>query len=227
MTVKPHVTNRTQQSLALLLAGAAIIAALPADVRAQERPANPIAAKHRNDCRLAAQVLITGEPHTKRDWARDYISNCEHEGPPAIVQEWRTVPGDTAAVVKVMRASTMIRDARIYEQVRAVVLDRSRPDVVRVGAMHVLDNYVDPHHVGWFGNVPPAGNEVKQVLPAGGFVTHAPYTNGPTPLAGSVRAPVLELLQRIGAAREVEPVSVWYTASALARRIQQEMEWEN
>ncbi|HEX8452790.1 MAG TPA: hypothetical protein VF647_11880 [Longimicrobium sp.] len=42
-----------------------------------------------------------------------------------------------------------------------------------------------------------------------------------------MKAPVLDLLQRIGAARGVEPVSVWYAASALARRIQQEIEWRN
>jgi hypothetical protein len=219
------MTNRTRQSHAFVVALGAILAAVPAEVRAQEPGANPTAVKHRNDCRLAAQVLITGEPHTKRDWARGYIASCENEGPPAIVQEWRTVSGDTAAVLKVMRASTMIHDARIYEQVRAVALDRSRPDVVRVGAMHVLDNYVDPHHVGWFSAVPPAGEEVKQVLPAGGVVTHAPYTNGPVPLAGSVRTQVLELMQRIAAAMDVEPVSVWYAAGALARRIQQEIEW--
>lgn len=201
-----------------------LVAAAPGEARAQAGGANPVAVKHRNDCRLAAQVLTTGQPHTKLDRARDYIGNCENEGPPAIVQEWRTIPGDTALVVKVMRASTMIHDARIYEQVRAVALDRSRPDVVRVGAMHVLDNYVDPHHVGWFSAVPPSG-EVKQVLPVGGVVTHAPYTNGSTPLAGSVRAPVLELLQRIGAARQVEPVTVWYAAAAIARRIEQEIEW--
>ncbi|HEX8670240.1 MAG TPA: hypothetical protein VF710_00045 [Longimicrobium sp.] len=211
----------------ILLACVAALPLVPVESRAQDQGPNPLMVKHRNDCRMAAQVLITGEPRTRREWALDYISNCEHEGPPAIVQEWRTVPGDTASVVKVMRASTMIHDARIYEQVRAVVLDRSRPDVVRVGAMHVLDNYVDPHHVGWFSAVPVVGAANVQVLPAGGVVTHAPYTNGPVPLTGSVKAPVLDLLQRIGAAREVESVSVWYAASALARRIQQEIEWRN
>jgi hypothetical protein len=176
--------------------------------------------KHRADCRLAAQILITPQPHTRRDWARGFIANCENEGPPAIVQEWRNVPSDTAAVVQLMRASTAIRDMRIYEQVRSVAVDRSRADVVRVGAMHVLDNYVDPHHAGWFMNRPPADGQVRRVYPANALAMHALYTNGPVPLVGSVRAPVLRLLQQIAATRGVEPVTVWYPAAALAKRLE-------
>ena len=178
------------------------------------------AIKRRNDCRLAAQVLTTGEPHTKRDWARGYIANCENEGPPAIVQEWRTVPSDTAAVLQLMRASAAIRDMRIYEQLRAVAVDRSRADVVRVGAMHVLDSYVNPRHAGWFGSRPPDAGPVRRVYPQTAVAAHAVYTNGVVPLTGSVRVPVMRLLQQIGAARDVEPATVWYAAAALALRIQ-------
>jgi hypothetical protein len=176
--------------------------------------------KHRTDCRLAAQVLITGQPRTKRDWARGYIATCKNEGPPAIVQEWRNVPSDTAAVVQLMRASTAIRDMRIYEQVRSVAVDRSRADMVRVGAMHVLDSYAEPHHAGWFLSMPPADGQVRRVNPATAYAAHPVYTNGPVPLAGSVREPVLQLLQQIAAARGVEPVTVWYPAAALAKRLE-------
>jgi hypothetical protein len=203
----------------VLLTCAAAILFGPNESRAQEHGANPLLVKHRNDCRLAAQVLTAGEPRTKRDWARAYIRNCENEGPPAIVAEWRHVPTDTAAVLQLMRASTAIRDVRIYEQVRAVAADRSRPVLIRVGAMHVLDSYVDPHHGGWFGSRPPPDGQVTRVYPQTAIAGHAAYTNGSMPLAGSVRLPVLQLLQRIGDARDVEPVTVWYAAAALALRI--------
>jgi hypothetical protein len=198
------------------------VAAIPilfVDSHAQDHGANPLMVKHRNDCRLAAQVLTAGEPRTKRDWARGYIRNCENEGPPAIVAEWRNVPSDTAAVVQLMHASTAIRDMRIYEQVRTVAADRSRSDVIRVGAMHVLDSYVDPHHAGWFGSRPPADGQVTRVYPQSAIMGHAAYTNGPMPLLDSVRLPVLQLLQQIGEARDVEPVTVWYAAAALALRL--------
>jgi hypothetical protein len=219
------MSNMTRRLIRALALTTLIVAASTADARAQGGGANPVAVKHRNDCRFAAQVLTSGEPHTKRTWARDYISSCPEEGPTAIAQEWRAVPADTAAVLQLMRASTAIRDARIYEQVRAVVADRSRPAVIRVGAMHVLDNYVNPLHAGWFGSVPPADGEVKVVHPETALVTHAPYANGPVPLAGPVREPVLQLLQRVSAARDVEPLTVWYTAAALALRIQEEITW--
>ena len=214
------MTKSIGNLFAVMLACAAAQALVPVAARAQDRGANPLTVKHRNDCRLAAQVLTTGQPQTKRDWARGYIANCENEGVPAIVQEWRNVPSDTAAVVQLMRASRAIRDIRIYEQARAVAVDRSRADVVRVGAMHVLDSYVDPHHAGWFMNRPPADGQVKRVYPANAYAMHAPFTNGPAPVVGSVREPVLQLLQQIAAAREVEPLPVWYAAAALAKRLE-------
>ncbi|HEX8670239.1 MAG TPA: hypothetical protein VF710_00040 [Longimicrobium sp.] len=219
------MTNTIQRLIRALALITSIIAAAPEGAHAQSGAANPIAIKHRNDCRLAAQVLTRGEPHTKRAWARDYISSCPEEGPPAIAREWRAVPADSAAVLQLMRASTAIRDVRIYERVREVVEDRSRADVIRVGAMHVLDSYVNPLHGGWFGSVPPEGGEVKVVHPETALVTHAPYANGPLPLVAPVREPVLQLLQRVSTARDVEPLTVWYAAAALALRIQEEIEW--
>lgn len=201
--------------LSLLLA-ALLVSAAP--LCGQSESAHPLAVKHRNNCRLAVQTLITGEPHTKADWARTYVRDCPEEGPPALVQEWRTVDDDTAKVVQLIRASVAIRDARIYEQLRAVVRDPSRTDVVRVGAMHVLHRYVEPTSGGWFWGVRPPADPSRSVWGADGSVSHSVSVAGPVPL-GSVRAPVLELLDEIGAARTTEPRTVWYAAAAIAKRI--------
>ena len=214
------MTKMFRHSFGILLACTAGLLLMPVGSRAQEHGANPLMVKHRSDCRLAAQILTTGEPHTKRDWARGYIATCKNEGPPAIVQEWRNVPNDTAAVVQLMRASTAIRDMRIYERVRSVAEDRSRVDFVRVGAMHVLDSYANPHHAGWFLSMPPADGQVRRVYPADAYAAHPVYTSGPVPLVGSVGESVLQLLQGIAAARDVEPLPVWYAAAALARRLE-------
>lgn len=196
---------------------ALVLAASPA--RAQAGGENPAMVKHRNDCRLAAQVLTTRTPRTKLVWAREYIQHCEEEGPPAIAQDWRTVSADTSEVVQLMRASTSIRDARIYEEARTVVLDRSRPDVVRVGAMHVLDTYANPHHAGWFWSVRPPADLNRRVVPSTGSVLGVQAVDGPVPVTGSVREPVLRLFEQVAAARENEPRTVWYAAAALAKRM--------
>lgn len=214
----------TPTIIAIMAAASAVV---PVTLQAQSGGADPLAVKHRNDCRLAAQVLLTGEPSTKGDWARGYISGCAAEGPPAIVREWGTVPEDTVTVLQLMRASTRIRDARIYEQARIVAADRSRPDVVRVGAMHVLDNYVDPSHAGWFSAVPPTGGAPSRVYPPTAVSGHPVYTIGPVPITTPVDVPVLRLLQHIGAARNAEPVPVWYAAAALAKRIEWRIEARN
>jgi hypothetical protein len=38
---------------------------VPAESWAQDQSASPLMVKHRADCRLAAQVLITGQPRTR------------------------------------------------------------------------------------------------------------------------------------------------------------------
>ena len=213
------MTSRGQQFPTFVLALTTILAAVPVGVRAQERGADSIVEKHRIDCRLAAQVLITGEPHTRRPWARENIAACENEGPPAIAQEWRNVGSDTTEVIRLMRASTRIRDSRIYEAARAVVLDRSRPDVVRVGAMHVLDSYAVPGNVGWFVSVRPPAGPVRRVEAADGIIASPVVARGPVPLNEPVFEPVLRLFERIAVARATEPLPVWYAAAALAKRL--------
>lgn len=196
----------------------AILLVSAAPLRAQSESAHPLAMKHRNNCRLAVQTLITGEPHTKRAWARTYLRDCPEEAPPALVQEWRAVRGDTAEVLQLMRSSVAIRDARIYEQLRAVVRDRSRSDVVRVGAMHVLHGYVEPTSGGWFWSVRPPADPIRRIGAVAAAVSHSVSVAGPVPL-GSVKAPVLELLDEIGASRATEPRTVWYAAAAIANGI--------
>lgn len=193
------------------------LAAFP--VSAQSGGENPAMIKHRNDCRLAAQVLTTRTPRTKLVWAREYIQHCEEEGPAAIAQDWRLVSADTSEVLHLMRASTAINDRRIYEQARIVALDRSRADVVRVGAMHVLDKYANPYNGGWFWSVRPPADPNRRVVPATGSVLGVQAVDGPVPVTGSVREPVLQLFEQVAAARANEPRTVWYAAAALAKRM--------
>jgi hypothetical protein len=52
----------------------AVLALLPAmRLHAQ---ANPDSVKHRNECRLALQVLVKGEPARLTGWAINYVRSC-------------------------------------------------------------------------------------------------------------------------------------------------------
>lgn len=212
MTTKPGLN----WWLALLILAIGLFAA-PA--RAQSANERPGVVQHRNNCRLAAQVLSTGEPRTKAEWARGYIVDCADEGPPILAAQWRTVRADTGAVAGLVWRSARLADSRIYQQARAVVLDRSKPDVVRVGAMFVLDSYVNPSHAATFGDVRPPERGVRPVRAAAGYVVDRTQADGAEPLGGTVRDEVLQLLDQVAARRQEEPLPVWYAAAALAKRI--------
>lgn len=194
-----------------------VLALASAPVRAQEGQEHAAAAKRRNDCRLAGQVIGTGQPHPKIEWAEALVEVCPEEGPPVFARRWSTVAGDTGAVATLLHQSARLRDARIYTQLRRTVLDRTRPPVVRVGAMLALARYVDPYDRAWFNEVAPPEGTVRHVRVPLGRALHSDAITGASPLPPMMRDEVLELLDRIAAAHQTEPRTVWYAAAALAK----------
>src|ERR687886_776991 len=74
--------------------------------------------KHRNDCRLAEQVLTTGEPAPRREWAQVYISYCGFEmwgrSMATAVQRSRNST-DLAALSNQWRRLDFLRDSALFE----------------------------------------------------------------------------------------------------------------
>lgn len=174
---------------------------------------------HRNQCRLAAQVVETGEPSPRREWARTYITTCAEEGPRILARAWRTTPADTARLGDLVNASGRLRDERLYDAMQAVASDRSRPDVVRVAAMLALSRYVDPHSAVWFSDLRIPEDSVRRIPLVTGWQTHGGHLEGTRPLNRSVANPVLQLLDEIAQQQAVEPRTVWYAAAVLAKRV--------
>jgi hypothetical protein len=199
--------------------GLLICSALPLRGQGNETSA---AVQHRNDCRLAAQVLRTGEPHTKRDWALGYASSCAGEGPAVLAEQWRGF-SDPSRVAELVRASGRIRDARLYGALTETAADRSRPTAVRVGAMVVLAKYVDPTSAVWLTDLVPPDSIVRIPLVVGSIIDGGQMA-GSEPLTNPVAVPVLALLNELAAARTTEPREVWYAAAVLARRVRQDIE---
>ena len=183
----------------------------------------PDSVRHRDNCRLAGQVLQTGHPQPKYKWARDYIILCQVEGPAILAAEWEVVSADTTRVNRLQRESARFRDVRLYQELRETALDRSRPELVRTGAMLVLMKYVDPHSALWFSDLRPPPGEIHRIPLVGSSSTAGVWDYGSEPL-GPVAQQVLQLLEGIAAQRETESREVWYAAAVLARRVRWDIE---
>lgn len=200
----------------LLAAALLLVASAPAAGQASDEHHE---VRRRNNCRLAGQVLETGHPHPRYEWARRVIVNCEDEGPAYFSTRWAAAPDDTTELRQMIAGSTRIRDARVYGRLREVAVDRSRPGAVRVAAMIALANYVDPAISIDLSELRPPDGEIARVRSRGGVSLHAVQVPGAQPL-GLVTPEVLALLNGIAADRTGEPREVWYAAAVLARRLE-------
>jgi hypothetical protein len=210
--------ERRNSTVHLLIA---VLAALfPAAVPLHAQQSDRAAEVHlRNQCRMAAQVIRTGHPDAKRDWARRQIPSCPEEGPAILAEQWRTLRADTGQVEWLRFHSSRIRDQRLYDQLRQTVSDRSRPDLVRVAAMLVLSKYVDPYSAVWFSDLRPPSDTVTRIPLVGGSTTAGGQIDGSNPLIGHVAPAVQELLEQVSAQRTAETRAVWYAAAVLAKRV--------
>jgi len=111
---------------------------------------NPDSVKLRNDCRLAVQVISTGNPAPHLEWARSLIGNCGRG-------EWAKA---SSAAVRRLRTSTdpnilriewrnlwMLRDADLFAAAGEIAGDPSSSTLARLWALRTLANYVDPEGV--------------------------------------------------------------------------------
>lgn len=204
------MTRRTLLLVAVLL----LTATTPA--KAQDDRAAEV--NKRNNCRLAAQVLTSGHPHPRFDWARATIADCEDEGPAYFAAQWAKAPADTAALRQMIAGSSRVRDARVYASLRETATDASRPSLVRVAAMIGLAEYVDPSISIDLSELCVPEGPINRIRFRGGSAVDVVQIPGAHPL-GSVKDEVLALLNGIATDRTDEPREVWYAAAVLARRV--------
>lgn len=181
-----------------------------------------LAAQHRSDCRLASQVLTTGNPAPHREWALRFIGSCGSEGPTALAVQWTRARGSGEELEQLVRSSARLRDARLYRELRATAQDPARPPAVRVGAMLVLSRYSDPHNAIWLTDLRPP-SPVQRIPLLLSSASHGAQIDGDERV-GAVAAEVLALFDGIAAARQTESPEVWYAAAVLARRLRRDIE---
>jgi hypothetical protein len=151
-------------------------------------------AQLRNDCRLAAHVLTTGEPAPRYGWARDVISKCDDSGGEALATLWRSVPADSAELAHVVYSTSRLRDQRVLDQLVTVARDQARSTIVRLSAFQVLVSYYKPGayvSLRWLRQ-PPFGSPL-------GFVTEFDATAGTSPLGPATQDTIHALMRQLAA----------------------------
>jgi hypothetical protein len=162
--------------------------------------AHGLAAQHResedahlrNDCRLAAQILTTGQPHPRYEWARDIVSECDASGGPALAAFWQAVSADTSNLKHVVYTTSRLRDARILRALVLVAEDGGRPLEVRLSSLRVLTSYFKPSAYVTLRDLqhPSFGSPL-------GWVTEFHAIDGTEPLPPDTRNTILELVRRL------------------------------
>lgn len=178
-------------------------------IRAQGAPPADEAQKQ-NDCRLAAQVVRTGHPAPRREWAYTIVQECEESGPAAIAAMWMgSRRPDADEFPLLIRATRTLRDRRIYAALRSFGQTPSADVDARLYALALLVVYATPVALIFHPSdlrSPPDGP-----TPLGGFVTHSDTVLGSEPV-GDVREELRTYYQEL---KESDPDSVIRNAARI------------
>lgn len=169
----------------------------PAVGAAQDRSVDPAEIRHRNDCRLAAQVLTHGQPAKKRSWAMNLISSCPEHAGPALATLWREATEDTLALQALFWRSYYVRDHRIYEAASQVLRDEGNPPLVRLTAMGVLASYYDPHTILDLEQMQVPSEHNPQWWPAWAYLADEGGVPGSEPLEPETETSTMDLVREI------------------------------
>jgi len=128
----------------LYLVLAAVALTLPQLASAQ---ANPDSVHHRNQCRLAAQVIQSGHPAPKWEWAWTYIDAClpseRAETYLSAIRQVRT-SSDLRLIHRSVMPVVWFRDGRLFEAVLELAGDPGAATPARVVAFVALARIKEP-----------------------------------------------------------------------------------
>lgn len=148
--------------------------------------------RRRNDCRMAQQVLETGHPAPKYDWALNAIARCPGEAGGALAAAWHVPPDDSTRLRRIVYESSAFADRRVLQSVLVVARQATAPRLARYAALAVLAAYVDSTAVVQLADFD---------APTGGLLgvrTHAYQAVGPEPLTQADREGVVAVVRTLG-----------------------------
>lgn len=162
-----------------------VLAGMTAIASVAVAQANPDSVQYRNDCRLAAQVIATGEPAPKAGWARGFIGACPEDIGAALATAMlrMSTSSDTAALDRIFGLTFTVQDPGVFAAALRIAGDRSASLPARAVALRSLDwavsrapavisvkglfAYADSTLYGrcWVTGEPPHGWVVRSPLP--------------------------------------------------------------
>jgi hypothetical protein len=169
----------TEMNITLMRIISLVALLFPAALHAQ---AQPDTVKHRNDCRLAAQVLTSGQPAVKRAWAATQARTC-----PAVADQLANGLRDSRASTDTVRLSALtapadwLRDGRLFSAAYGVVGDRTATVQARVFATRVLMWAFAPGDEIGYGHLVDVNGDGRWSCGGTGASWHGQITRG-TPL---------------------------------------------
>lgn len=100
----------------------------------------------RNDCRLAAQILQSGEPANKREWALGFVPNCGASGVAAIAEKWRANENsnDSSLLVELRVAAFHLSDRTLFETFLGTAGSSSASSQARIESWRYLLRFSNP-----------------------------------------------------------------------------------
>jgi hypothetical protein len=155
----------------------------------------------RNDCRLATQVLQTGQPAPRREWALEVIRRCDQSGPAALAAFWRSgAPENAAELDQLFNATRSFNDRSVVDAVAEVARRGTATETTRIYAFALLFSYAVP---GWYIEIADLlrPRETPARMSA---VTHDASARSTRAVLGDLRPEVSAILQSVV---EAEPNS--------------------
>jgi hypothetical protein len=122
------------------------------------------------------------------------LYSCPEEAGRIIARLWQAPPADDGALKSLVSVGGLIHDGRIYQAVRAVALDPTRPRRERVAALFTLVTHYNPHLGGAIYKPSPEATQYRAMV---GWGAHDNHTRGIVPLPANAGAAIAGLCYRL------------------------------
>jgi hypothetical protein len=187
----------------------AIIVSLVSFSQADAQTARPDSVKHRNDCRLAGQVLDSGHPANRLEWAAYYVRRCgpgmwAHHSVAAVKRYRNSRNSDALALV--WENLGWLHDQDVFDAAGEIARDRTSSREARLWAILTLAKYVDPRSTYTLATLtaPPSAPGDRPTCVEGTTLTdHEVYERG-RPFVSDYRQRVRDLADAL--AQESDPL---------------------